>query len=396
MPIDSQLRRWCAAVVVIFFAGGLGLASCLSRTPHVRDVLDASTSQMSGLIVALSAGSMIGMLLASHVDSALGSRRAMLVFAVVIQVGLFIAAIGTGAASFLAVAVGLAVFGLGTGIVDVVMNVSAAAAEQRRGKTMMPIFHAMFSLGTLAGASLGVLSEQLDVPMTAHIGTVVVINLVAVGWTNRWVQQPTVTHDAPMQSARQRLSAWRERPTLLIGLVVLGMALAEGAANDWLALTLVDGHAVSNETAAAGLGVFLAAMTAVRLFGVKLVDAYGRVPVLRVCAGSAFAGLSLMIFVDNAIVAFIGVALWGAGAALGFPLGMSAAADDPRHAAARVSVVSTIGYLAFLVAPPVIGFVGELAGLRRALLVVLVAILLAGLLSSAVRERSDLRVRTPT
>lgn len=209
---------------------------------------------------------------------------------------------------------------------------------------------------------------------------------MAVTATNRWVQQPA-PHADEAQGVRARLSAWTDRSTLLIGLVVLGMALAEGSANDWLALTMVDGHGVDNSAGAAALGVFLGAMTLVRLFGVRLIDRYGRVDVLRWCAALAFVGLGLMIFVDSAVVAFIGAGLWGAGAALGFPIGMSAAAEDPRRAAARVSVVSTIGYIAFLVAPPVIGFIGEHSSLRQALILVLVVVALAGLMSPAVRER---------
>lgn len=384
--MSQELRRWCAAIITVFFAGGLGMASYLSRTPHVRDLLDASTSQMSLLIVALAAGSMIGMLAASHVDAAFGARRSMLAFSTLIQAGLIVAAVGAENHSFIGVAVGLAMFGLGTGIVDVVMNVSAAAAEQSRGRTIMPIFHAMFSLGTLVGAGIASLAERFHISMTTHLGLIVAVNLVAVTATNRWVQQPAPHADEP-QGVRARLSAWTDRSTLLIGLVVLGMALAEGSANDWLALTMVDGHGVDNSAGAAALGVFLGAMTLVRLFGVRLIDRYGRVDVLRWCAALAFVGLGLMIFVDSAVVAFIGAGVWGAGAALGFPIGMSAAAEDPRRGAARVSVVSTIGYIAFLVAPPVIGFIGEHSSLRQALILVLVVVALAGLMSPAVRER---------
>lgn len=385
MPADLTLRRWYVAIVTIFFAGGLALASYLARMPHVRDILGASTSQMSLLVFALAIGSMLGLLLASHIDAAIGPRRSMLIFAVLGQAGLVTAAAGTATASFVLVTAGLALLGLGTGVVDVVMNVNGAALEQKRGRTTMPIFHAMFSFGTLAGAGAGALTERLDVPIGVHLSCVATLNVILIGATNRWVQQPP-SQDEGLRSARERLRAWREIPTLLIGLVVLGMALAEGSANDWLALAMVDGHGVSNETGAAALGVFLAAMTAVRLLGVRLVDTYGRVQVLRVCAGTAFAGLALVIFVDDVTWAFVGAALWGAGAALGFPLGMSAAADDPRHAAARVSVVSTIGYLAFLVAPPVIGFVGEHSSLRQALVIVLVTVAIAGVLSSTLRQ----------
>ena len=66
---------------------------------------------------------------------------------------------------------------------------------------------------------------------------------------------------------------------------------------------------------------------------------------------------------------FAGVVIWGAGASLGFPTGMSAAADDPRYAAGRVSAVATIGYIAFLAGPSLIGFIGEETGVLKALTV---------------------------
>jgi MFS family permease len=116
--------------------------------------------------------------------------------------------------------------------------------------------------------------------------------------------------------------------------------------------------------------------------------------VLRASAGLAALGLLVFIFVPVLWIAIVGVVLWGLGAALGFPTGMSAAADDPRTAAAddprtaaaRVSAVAMIGYCAFLVGPPLIGFLGEHLGLLHALLLVLVLIVVAGFASRAARE----------
>jgi fucose permease len=173
---------------------------------------------------------------------------------------------------------------------------------------------------------------------------------------------------------------------LLIGLIILGMAFAEGSANDWLSLAMVDGHGVTNAAGAAIFGVFVAAMTAGRVGGVLLLNRYGRVPVLRASAALAIAGLLLVIFVESVPLAIVGVVLWGLGASLGFPVGMSAAADDPRTATAAVSAVATIGYCAFLVGPLLIGLLGEQFTLLKALLVVLVLILVAGLCSPAARE----------
>jgi len=167
---------------------------------------------------------------------------------------------------------------------------------------------------------------------------------------------------------------------------VLGMAFAEGSANDWLTLAMVDGHDVSKTAGALMFGIFVTAMTIGRLSGVFLLDRFGRVPVLRGSAVLAMVGLLIVIFGPSAEIAIVGIVLWGLGSSLGFPVGMSAAADDPKTAAARVSAVATIGYCAFLVGPPVIGVLGEHFGILRALLVVLVLVVAAGLASGAARE----------
>ena len=106
--------------------------------------------------------------------------------------------------------------------------------------------------------------------------------------------------------------------------------------------------------------------------------------VLRVLFGSAIAGCLLVVF-GSAWVAFVGAAIWGIGASLGFPVGMSAAADDPARAHARLSVVSTIGYTAFLAGPPLLGFLGDHFGILRSLTVVGAVSLLALLVIPAAR-----------
>jgi cyanate permease len=106
------------------------------------------------------------------------------------------------------------------------------------------------------------------------------------------------------------------------------------------------------------------------------------VPVVRALAVLSLVGLALFIFGPNPAVAFVGAVLWGLGASLGFPVGMSAAADDPAKAAARVSVVASIGYCAFLGGPPLIGFLGDHITVLKALsavgVLLVVAISVAG------------------
>ena len=129
-------------------------------------------------------------------------------------------------------------------------------------------------------------------------------------------------------------------------------------ANDWLAVAFVEGHGLPHWGGVLALAVFLTSMTAGRVLGTGLLDRHGRVPVLRALLALAAVGCLLVVF-GNATLAFVGAVLWGLGASMGFPVGISAAADDPRGAAQRISVVSTIGYTAFLAGPPLLGWLGD-------------------------------------
>ena len=169
--------------------------------------------------------------------------------------------------------------------------------------------------------------------------------------------------------------------------MVLALAMTEGTANDWLAVALVDGHDVSHSMGVAGFAVFVLAMTAGRIAGTGLIDRFGRVAVLWGTMAVAGAGVLMIVFAEQPVFVVIGIVLWGVGASLGFPVGMSAAADDPAHAASRVSVVSTIGYAAFLAGPPFLGFVGDEVGTLKALLVVAVLLMPAALVVPAAREQ---------
>ncbi len=164
--------------------------------------------------------------------------------------------------------------------------------------------------------------------------------------------------DDPVGDAERRhpLRAWRERRTLLIGVFVFTAAFTEGTGNDWLGVAMIDGYGAVPALGSLIFAIFLAAMTLGRWFGPMLLDRYGRVLSIRCLAVLALAGLALVVWGGTLPLAIVGAALWGVGIALGFPVGMSAAGDDPQHAAARMSVVASIGYLAFLAGPPLIGF----------------------------------------
>lgn len=166
----------------------------------------------------------------------------------------------------------------------------------------------------------------------------------------------------------------------------MGMALAEGTANDWIPIIFVDGYQVTHFTGSVFYSIFLLAMLIGRVTGGSFLGRFGRVPVLGTSALLALLVLSIVIFNNNLYLGAIGVFLWGIGASLGFPVGLSAAGDDPNGATERVAIVSTLGYLAFLVGPPLIGILGDSFGLLRSLIVVMFAVLISGILTPAAKK----------
>ncbi|MCP2264741.1 MFS transporter [Promicromonospora thailandica] len=400
MPTAHAAAR---AVFVVFAASGFAFASWASRLPAVRDGLSFSEQDMGLLLLTGSIGSVAAIPLSGLVAERIGTARTVLSFAGVLVVGLTVAGFGVALGEHLAVRLGLVLFGVGAGVWDAAMNLEGAAVEQRLGRAVMPVFHAGFSFGTVLGAGIGALVATLGVPVLWHVVAAGVLALGSVLVAIRYFS-PTVVAAAvpdgaavgtdgadpaavtpPPSGVAGLLAAWREPRTLAIGLVVLASALTEGVANDWVSLAVVDGFGTSDGTGAVGLAVFLTAMTTARLAGTRAIDRFGRVPVLVLSALLAFVGVLTFALVPFLWLALVGVALWGLGAAMGFPMGMSAASDDPRRAAMRVAAVSTIAYTAFFVGPPLIGFVAHSTGYRLAVLVLLVPMVLGLAVARSVR-----------
>ncbi|MGC4758023.1 MFS transporter [Micromonospora trifolii] len=376
-PTLRTVRLARNGVAVTFTLNGLAVGSWFSRVPAVREALDLSAGRLGLLLLAMSVGALLAMPTSGLLAQRFGAARTVTMATVLVAVGLTVAGLGaTMSGSFAIVALGLVALGYGSGACDVAMNVEGAAVERRLGRTIMPRFHAGWSLGSVAGAALGAGAARFDVSVGAHLVAVAVVVLTGTAFAARTFLPVGSDHtgdpaDAtPAARRRAQLAAWREPRTLLIGLFVLVAAFTEGAANDWLAVAFIDGRDLSEAAGAAVFAVFVVGMTVGRTVGTIALDRWGRVPVLSGTIGLAVVGAGLAVLAGSGPVAVVGVALWGLGASLGFPVGMSAAADDEAHAAVRVSVVAVIGYTAFLGGPPLLGLVGDEVGTLRALLAV--------------------------
>ena len=365
-----------------FVVSGLAFASWAARIPQIRDQLGLNPATLGLVLLSISAGCVAALPVSGAVVARFGSRRTVIAGAALFGAGMAVVAVGT-LAGVAAVVVGLVVLGVATAAWDVAMNLQGTVIERRLGRSMMSRFHAGFSVGTVLGALIGTVMVALRVPVVVHLAAVAVVVPVAVPVAARRF----LADDRRATGGRRAFAAWTERRTVLIGLFALAFTFAEGAGTDWISLAAIDGHRLAAWAATLAFAAFLGAMTAGRWFGPGLLDRYGRVRVVRALTITASAGTALFVLAPAAPLAFAGALLWGLGISLGFPVAVSAAGADPERAAGRVSVISSIGYSAFLAGPPAIGFLGAHVTVLRALLAVAAVLAAAAMCSGIVAPR---------
>ena len=387
----TDIPRASNATFVCFSALGLTFATWAGEIPRVKTHEHLSAASLGLVLLAVAGGSLGALPLSGLVVSRIRSDKA--VAAAAAAQGLALVLIGAGYVCGLGLLIpSLIMFGLAMGLWDVAVNVQGAAIERVSGRAVLPRFHAGFSMGTVTGALLSAAAIALKVPAPVHLAVLGFTVIAAVPLSTRRFIADTVAASVnePVKVApdRSRLGAWRERRTLLIGLAVLGFAFAEGTGNDWLSVAFISGYHVPAAVGSLGFALFVAAMTVIRWYGPTLLERYGRVVVLRWLGAAGALGVVLFALGPSPGTAVVGALLWGMGASLGFPVGISAAADDPDHAPQRVSVVVSMGYTAFLAGPPLIGFIADHVTVHRAVLIV------AGLLLTAMPLLQTLRPPT--
>ena len=295
--------------------------------------------------------------------------------------------------------------GLGTGVGDVAMNIQGNVVEQRRNKVLMPFWHGLFSVGGVAGAMVGALAASLGLPLSWQLSTVSLVLLAAMWLATALYVPDAKSHPAateaqqkePIFDEPQLLSCERARIAetqssitrveILLGIIVFGTAVGEGAANDWLALVLVDNRGAPGALGALTYAGFNLTMAIGRFVGGIVIERFGGAPVLRIAGLLGSAGVAAVCLIPSTVAALFGALAWGLGLSVVFPSAMSAAGEVPGRGSRAITVVSTIGYGGFLLGAPLIGFLAHSVPLDRALLAVAFLILPVAILASVARER---------
>jgi MFS family permease len=374
---DGSLARWRWAVTAAFALGGITISAWGPRLPAIKSSLGIGTATIGLLLAGVTVGAILGLLASAPLRQRLGGRRAVAGALLLITAAMTVMGLALIARSLPLLAVGFVVAGTGIGTLDVLINVEGSAVERTAGRTLMPMMHAAWSIGAAAGSGIGAACAALGVsPAAQLIGEAVAVAAAAFAVAPGippGLPEPA-GQDQPRRdrraALRQWLRGWLDVRLLLIGLVMLGVELGEGSANSWLTLAVRSNHGQTAAVAALFFTAFALSEGLTRIFAGPVVDRLGRVLTIRVTTALGIIGIIMFIVAGNRWLVLLGVVLWAVGVSMGFPLGMSAAAESGPDPAARISVVASIGYFANLAGPPAIGAIAQSAGLLGALWVI--------------------------
>jgi MFS family permease len=379
-PPARPPRAARVAVTFTFAANGALFGAWAVRIPEVKADLGLSSGQLGLALLGLAVGSLVSLPLGGAAASRIGSAKATRIgFVAFLAAAVLPLLAPNGVLLFGA----LVVWGLAIGALDVSQNTQGVSVERRYGRSVLSGFHAAFSLGALVGAGVGSVAAAADVPFLLQ--QAVFAAALLAGWVPlslRFVPDAHAEDDEPAP-----LFARPSGRLIALGVAAFAVLLVEGATADWSAVYLREDLDAGPGAAGLAFVAFSATMTIGRLAGDRLMTRFGRLPVVQVLTVVATVGLAAGLALGTAAGAVAGFAMVGLGISCVFPATLSAAGDGVPHPGPAIAAVATCGYVGFLVGPPSVGGLAELAGLGSALwlLVGLTAVAFAALTISARR-----------
>ncbi len=369
------------AVSFLFFLNGGLFASWVSRIPLIQQELGLNHAVLGAALLCVAAGAVVTMPLTGILNGRFGSERLCLFLLVPYAVGLPLLAL---CPDVVTLAAALFFFGCGHGALDVAMNAQGVVVERAYARPVMSSMHAMFSFGGLLGAGFGIVMAWLGWPPLWHF-TLVTVVLGTIGLFGcRYLLHGMDRHDAA-EGGGFRLPPKELVP---LGIVAVAVLVGEGAMADWTGVFLHKTLGATEAVAAAGFAAFSVAMTIGRFSGDWLVAKLGPVLLVRISGAVAAAGMALAVGTSWPWVSLVGFGLVGAGCSTVVPCVFSAAGRMPGvRTGVALASVTTMGYLGFLIGPPLIGFVAQGIGLRGALGLLVGTSVLVALLAGTLRER---------
>lgn len=369
------MNRSRVAVKLIFFINGFVHANLATRFPRIQELFDLDNGMLGLALLATSTGALLAMPFTGWLIIRNGSRKVTIYSLFVYCLLLPLVPLMSGMAALFIIFFAM---GLSAGMLDVSMNSQAVMVEQQHGKPIMTSFHALFSIGMVAGAAFGALFVKLESTLFTHFGLIIILSVVGSLWARYHL-----IHDKP-QIKKTEEPAFRlpNAAMVSIGVIAFCCMLGEGAMADWSTNYLEHIAHADQALAPLGLSAFALAMTIGRAFGDRAREKYGDRNLMIGCGITATIGLTTTLLFPVPYAVIASLFLVGLGLSAIVPIAYSIAGntkDLPQGVG--LAMVTTVGYSGFLFGPPIIGFIADWQSLRISLGLVIVLFVVMTFLS---------------
>ena len=384
--VSAPLRQARVATFASFVAAGMVFGSWAPRIPEIKDRLDLSAGTLAVALLMPAIGSILSMALAGRLAALWGSPRATRVLTLYMLSVAWL----PGLANTLPVLCALMfMWGLGMGSMDVAMNAQAVTVEKAYGRPIMSAFHASWSLGSLAGAAVGIAGAATHFSIPLQQLAVAAVLIVVCGYSSRWLLPDPEPDAAELTEADDRIGIFQvlDLRLVLLGIAAMTAMLSEGSVGDWSGILLRDNLHAQAVHVGLAYAAFMAMQTIGRMLGDRVVLVFGRLHSIVAVTAIGSVGLALGLATHTVAGAVVGFALLGIGLSIMVPVAFSAAADGRAKAGPAIAAVSSLGYFAFLAGPTLIGGVAELTSVPTALWQIPVITALGGVVAVAALRR---------
>ncbi len=345
------------AVAIFFFMAGLCFASWASRIPDIKLKLGLSDAGLGAVLLALPSGLMLSLPLSGWAVTRFSSKTMITIAAVLYPLMLIL--IGAVTSSWQLAAV-LFCFGVFGNMYNISANTQAVGVEFLYQRSIMATFHGIWSLAGFSGAAIGTFLIAQGINPLYHFIIICITSLIVVLIAQRYI----LPNDTKPEN-KQPIFARPDATILKLGLIAFGCLVCEGTMFDWSGVYFQKVVEAPKEMVTLGYTVFMATMATGRFLGDKLVTRFGIQRMLQVSGIVISSGLAVAVLFPTIVFATTGFFLVGLGVSSVVPLVYSTAGKSKTMApGVALAAVSTIGFLGFLIGPPLIGFIAELAGLR--------------------------------
>lgn len=345
------------AVGAMFFFQGLSFASWASRIPTIQQTLGLNEAALGAMLLALPIGLMVSLPFAGWLIAKVGSRKVVILAA--LAYSLVLVALGF-AQNIVQLASALFVYGFFGNLLNIAINTQAVGVEALYRKSIMASFHGLWSLAGFCGAAIGTLMIGLEVMPAWHFILVMALIWVGVAICSRFILAEDVS-----SNGNQPLFVKPDKSLVNLGVIAFCSMICEGAMFDWSGVYFKKVVLAEPAWLGAGYTAFMLTMALGRFVADGFTHRFGLQTTLKVSGLLTASGLLLAVLLPGLWTAILGFLLVGAGVSSVVPLVYSAAGRSKvLSPGVALAAVSTIGFLGFLIGPPLIGFVAGAFSLR--------------------------------